>query len=161
MVCVGKNSFIVSCSCGCDNTMIVKVLDDNVFISFAISEFYNKQFGIEALIYNCKEKVKEIYCNLKHKKYYLKEIIIDSDEKEDLIKAFKSIEVEDGGDLCDIPVKLTVDTTYLEEGTISIALINKTPLKEILKGKTYCSFDISLNKKQWEILVKNVCRKLK
>ena len=31
---------------------------------------------------------------------------------------------------------------------------------EILKGKTYHSFDIALNKTQWETFVKNVCRKL-
>ena len=47
-----------------------------------------------------------------------------------------------------------------EDGTFSVILINKTPLNEILKGKTYHSFDIALNKTQWGTFVKNVCRKL-
>lgn len=162
MVLIGKNCFAVSCSCGCDNTMIVKVLDDNVFISFASSEFSNKQFGINSLTYNCKEKLKEIICHLTHKSYCLMEIILKVDEdKNDFIKALKSINVADGAETEDIPAKLFVDTRFAkEDGTFSVILINKTPLNEILKGKTYHSFDIALNKTQWETFVKNVCRKL-
>lgn len=159
MVYQGENSFVVTCNCHCDNSMIVKVLDDTVFITFVVSEFYNKQHSINNSIYNIKENIKHLYCIANHKKYYLNEIILDIKDKDIFINALNSIKVKDGGEKISNSALFEINIDK-EFKCISLALLDKTPLIEILKGKTYRAFDIALNKKQWNSFVEYLKKEL-
>ena len=161
MVCKGNNSFVVACNCGCDNSMIVKVIDDVVFISFASSDFSIKQNGIDYFIDKIKQKIEEIYCIKNHKKFYLSGVIVNVEEKDLFLEAINSIKVNDGATKISNSAIFEIDKEDEALGFFCLNLINKTPLKESLKGRTYRAYDIAMNKQQWDGFVKYSNNKLK
>jgi len=161
MICIGDNSFTISCDCGCDTTMIVKTMDDMVFISFSSSDFYNKQSGMRSLLNHTKQKFTEILYKIRHKEYCLSDILLGKKEKERFLKALSSIKVNSGEQKQTNSGYIKVEKEKIcNDEILSIWLINKTSLKNILLGKTHRAYDICMNKEQWETFVKYCYKKL-
>lgn len=161
MICIGDNCFTVSCDCGCDTTMIVKTMDDIVFISFSSSDFYNKQSGINTVIYKIKHKFNELLHKINKKEFCLTDIILGKNEKDKFLKAISSIKIVSGEtkQINSGCIKIIKEKVGNDEIT-SIWLINKTSLKNIILGKTHRAYDICMNKEQWEKFVKYCNKKL-
>lgn len=159
MVLKGKNSFSISCNCGCGNTATFKVYDDVVVVSFLSSDFYNKQFS---LTYSLDRKLKEILSIKYNKPFILSDIVISNEDLDDFISALESLKIEKDVENTKNTGFLYLDTNDMEEcQCFELMLINKTSLIDSITLKTYRAYDIVLNKKSYEAFVKKCKQKLK
>lgn len=158
MILKGKNSFLVTCDCGCGNSVLFKAYDDSVVISFLSSDFYNKQFSLFDAI---DKKLKEIL-SIKHKKpYILYDVIINKEDIKSFIDALESLDIKNNENQTKNTGFLYVDTSDMEEcNCFELMLINKTNLIDTLKLKTYKAYDVTLNKKSYEIFITKCKQKL-
>jgi len=147
MVYTKDNSLVVTCNCGCNAIMTVKVIDELVFISFASSDYYTYQSNF---LYGIANKANVFIHNLLNRAYYLTSLCLTDGDMADFISAINLITVKDGGEICDNTgvIELSKDTDFPSLGFIS--LISHSNLYDILRGRVYRDYEIVFNKEQWE-----------
>lgn len=154
MVYLGKNSFIVFCDCGCENAMKVTTFGDMVCISFLSSNFYSKQFSLKELI---TEKYKELSNLITKHKFVNMDILVNNSDKEDFIKALQSIKVKENIARFENDSYIRLDKSDLEDADMfAIELVSKMKVSKALSGKSFQTYDICMNKTQWNYFV-NKC----
>lgn len=148
-----NNNLIIMCNCGCDSGLSFKILQNQIFISSIQSNFYSKQKSHT-------EKVKHILKRFFHKKIYLVDIILDKNEKKELIKnlyelydsIIDSDEVEENYSLLKA-YKIKNETDYDNFG---LYIQSKQNILDILRNKEYRAYDIVYNKKEFFIFIKTL-----
>lgn len=77
-----KKDLIVTCRCGCEESMRIKVIydedcDDYTCLSYLNGNFYKDQQGA----WTCfKQKLKKIWCILRNKDFYYSDIILTKED---------------------------------------------------------------------------------
>lgn len=158
MVYSKDNSVIVTCGCGCDNVMTIRVIDDNVFISFSKSAFYIYQCNFMTALVS---KIKGLVSNIANKAHCVEELVLSEEETKDFLQSIDAILVKPNGPKGENSGVLEFCTSDLKEyGVVWLSLISKADIYDICRGRTYKDYDIVFNKEQWEGFKKYVHRKL-
>lgn len=139
MVYQGNNSFIVSCSCGCGQSLLFKVHGEYVFVSALKSSFYSCQ---ESKIGRIIDRIKDM-----SKTKYICDMFLKKIEKEDFLKALYSLKVQDGGFKENNQSYLTL---YKDDDFgFGVGLKTKQSKKDVIFGKEYRAYELMLNKDEF------------
>lgn len=74
------NELIISCSCGCDEGIHIKIDDnygDYAYQVFTNGNFYKEQYGAFGTL---KEKLKKIWAIIRNKDYYYSDIVMSKED---------------------------------------------------------------------------------
>ena len=74
-----RKSVVISCSCGCKNSMVIEPVDDSseVSISFLADTFYAEQ---TTFVSRLVKKLKRIVAVIRGKEYSLFDIVVNADD---------------------------------------------------------------------------------
>lgn len=145
-----ENTFFISCNCGCGNALECKTIDNTIYISFLSGDFYIRQ----GIFNNLGERFKMFFG-----KHLLKDILVD---KDDLI-CFRDFLLSipcDNDEVVENDSFIHIDYDK-EFNTFGIWLISTLKDKDILLGRIHRPYEIILNKKERDLLVKKINYKLR
>lgn len=75
-----NKELIVSCSCGCDEGVRIKIEQDDEYYayqSFTNGNFFKEQHGIYGVL---KEKIKKIWAIIRNKDFYYSDIVMNKED---------------------------------------------------------------------------------
>ena len=145
-----ENTFFISCNCGCGNALECKTIDDIVYVSFLSGDFYIRQ----GVFNNIRERFKMLFG-----KHLLKDIIVDEKDLINFRDFLLSVPCEND-EIVDNDSFIHID--YEKEfGEFGIWLISTLSDKDILLGRIHRPYEIALNKKERDILIKKINYRLK
>lgn len=159
MLAKGKNYINLSCTCGCDNSLNIKVIDDSVFVTFTESTFYSKQISLKDIFV---DKIKSIHNKINKKKYLYNEVMMTKEDFNDFIIVLKEIRdnLKDNDNKIDNDAYLKVEPIIIdgELYEYAIGVISKQNLKDTIFNE-HRMYDLEFNKKTLSRFIK-VCDKL-
>ena len=85
---------IVTCNCGCDDAMHIRidVKDDDICIlSYMNSNFYRDQYGTIGIFF---KKLKKILAIIRNRDYYYSDVIMKREEFEEFKRFINGVDVE-------------------------------------------------------------------
>lgn len=139
-----------TCNCGCCGGMILHILDGTGFLSFVSGDFGNEQSVFSGWFKSTyrairKKSLKDFYLKkqdlIRLRRYLL--MVTETDEKIiDNVSKVKILHEEDFGD------------------NYTVLLTPKIDLKDIVRGKVYWCYDITLNKKEASKIVRQINKAL-
>lgn len=140
------DSFTITCNCGCDDGMTVKVIDNRVYCSVISSSFSTEQ-GLFRNFYNYMDNIKKKIC---HKKDFLMDVIMTEEDIKDLLWCMENLVFDEGNDKQ--PVNPIKTGFYHEDGTrlYGLYFIYKGSWKDIIRNKRYRGNEVILIEKNWE-----------
>lgn len=93
-----KTELIVTCNCGCDRGVHIKIDDEDkeygyyAFVSFMNGNFYKDQYGAFDIL---KEKFAKIWAIIRNKDYYYSDVIMTKDDFKQFKEYVNSFEIEE------------------------------------------------------------------
>lgn len=141
-----EKTFISLCECGCDDGLAIKHLDGILYVSFLSSDWYTHQ--------NCHilQTLKKAFFGSK----IVKEILVDVDELKRLKDYLKSFELSDEEVHNSSHIAVYGDSV---DGFNGICLVSDLKLSQI--GKPHLLFEVELNKKLRDKLVRKINKAIK
>lgn len=72
-----KKELIITCKCGCDDAVHLKIEDGYAYQCFMSGNFYNEQYGACGML---RKKLKKIWAIVRNRDYCYSEIVMDAED---------------------------------------------------------------------------------
>jgi hypothetical protein len=158
---LNEKVFTVGCSCGCDNGLVLKFFDGELYASTVSSDFYTFQNNF---IYKIKDSLKEFLLVSNHKKNVLKEICIKEEDVQNLYLFLNEVypylkEDIDYKNISEVRLDKLTSYSLDNEYFIDIVGISKN-MKDIFFNR-HRKFEIVLGQKECAKLISRCVKILK
>lgn len=134
----------ISCDCGCDEGMIARSIDGEIYLSFVSSDFYTKQQCL------CKYS---LTWKLLRGRRVVKDIVCTKEDLQQLKDFLLSAECHDGTETNN---DSHISIQYDEDFGYIIYLVSDMKRRDVLKLKNHRIFEITLSKKERDRIVKRI-----
>lgn len=141
-----KNKIIISCNCGCGNTIMFNELDKLIYVDFLSADFYSYQniINFPYKLFISGQKV-------------IKELVVSEEALISLLNYLKSADLTETESKNYSHITITTD----KYGDLYLILQSDLRVRDIFTKKYHRAFEIAIGKKEKEKLISQINRALK